>query len=166
MNKMFPYWILEVKKLVVNLAARRWCGLSYPGHPKGCPNYNDSTKLHCPPFCDVINMIFDLSKPVYIVFSEFDLEKHVKHMKEKHPNWSDRQLRNVLYWQNRSRKQLRVRVIVAMNLLKTTASTFVPEANGVNVYATCFLSGLKLEKIKNLKMCHHIALLGFKKGLE
>lgn len=161
MNEMLPYWILKVKRLVINDKARGWCKLPYPNHPKGCPNYINKPK--CPPYAPFIEDIFDLSSPIYIVFSDFDLEKHVKYMKEKHPEWSDRQLRNVLYWQNKSRKQLRNRVIVAMNLLKTTASTFAPEANGVNVYATCFLSGLKLEKIKNLKICHHVALIGFKK---
>ncbi len=37
-----------------------------------------------------------------------------------------------------------------------------PEAHGVNVYATCFCSGLKIQKIKNIITCRHIALVGFR----
>ncbi len=38
--------------------------------------------------------------------------------------------------------------------------TTCPEGMGVNVYATARAHGLILEKIRDLKMCRHIALIG------
>ena len=30
----------EVKELVIDMRAREWCKMTYPGHPNGCPNYD------------------------------------------------------------------------------------------------------------------------------
>lgn len=153
-------WILPVNKLIWGWKSRFWCKLPYPGHPKGCPNYG--IKDHCPPKSLLISKIFNLNKPTYLVFSTFDLAAHMEKMKHKYPHWTERQLRNVYYWQNISRAQLKERMMVAIKLLGTNAHTFNPESNGVNMYATAYHSGLKLEKIKTLKTCHHIGIIGWK----
>ena len=154
-----PSWTIPIKRLVVfKDTGSRFCRLPYPNHPNGCPNYYK--KKTCPPFAPMAGVFFDLSKPLYFVHSEFNLEAHAKRMKDKHPEWSERQCRCVLYWQGTSRKQLRKRVYGATELLRTNATTTCPEGMGVNVYMTARLSGLFLQRIRNLNICRHIALLG------
>ena len=159
-RKTMP-WIIPVKRLVHNPVVRDWCRLPYPRHPKGCPNYGQ--KDYCPPKCPYITDVLNLKKPIYMVVSEFNLEQHMKNMKKKHPNWSEAQLRNVLYWQGTSKKILKERTVIAQRLIKTNIICYLPEAYGVNVYATAFHSGLKLEKIKNIKINRHISIIGFGK---
>lgn len=155
-------WIIPVKNLVWTRKARYWCGLTYPNHPKGCPNW----KVRCPERGPFVDALMDLKKPMWIVHSEFDLVGHVERMRVRHPKWTERQLRNVLYWQNTSRKQLRTRVAIAIRLLIPRINYVLPGAEyaGVNVYATAFKSGLKLERISELKTCRHVAILGTRKG--
>lgn len=160
MRRYYSYpWIFSVRRLVHKPEVCDWCRLPYPGHPKGCPNYGKQIK--CPPQAPYVTEVFDTSRPLYLVHSEFDLTGHINRMQELHPSWSAKQLRCVLYWQNSSRKQLRERVSLAMNILGTTVYHTMAEALGVNLYATCQLSGLKLEKIKDLKTNRHVALLGY-----
>jgi len=153
-------WLYEVKKLVRSAQTANWCRLPYPGHLKGCPNYGKTTK--CPPQAPTVEEFFDLSKPLYIVHSEFNVLIHMCKMKQQHPQWSDRQCRCVLYWQPKSRKQLKERIKIAHAYLGTNTDTSCPEAMGVNVYATARVSGLKLEKVRELSICRHVALLGWK----
>ena len=157
-------WILKVRDLVHAPRVRDWCKLPYPNHPHGCPNYG--TNEHrlvdgCPPYSCYVTKKFNLNRPLYMVFSEFDLQAYVHRKKLQHPDRTDRQIRCVLYWQGTSKKQLRERVSYAISVLKTDAFSFAPESLGVNVYTTCLRSGLKLELIRKLKTCRHIALLGW-----
>ncbi len=87
----------------------------------------------------------------------------MQRMKDLHPGWSELQCRCVLYWQSTSRDQLAYRIKFALHTLQADASAAVPEAMGVNVYATCRLAGLQLEKIRTLKICRHVALIGWRK---
>lgn len=155
-------WIHRVEpgNLILSNDVGDWCRLPYPNHPKGCPKYGQSEG--CPPRAPKVENVFDLSKPLFLINSEFDLAAHVERMRLAHPEWSDRQLRNVLYWQGTSRKQLKKRVKQAAELVGADTFAMVPEAMGVNVYATAMLSGLKLERIKGLKTCRHVALIGTK----
>ncbi len=154
-----PDWILPVKILCHSPKVQDFCRLPYPGHPKGCPNYG--VKKHCPPKAPYITKILDITKPMYLVFSTFDLAAHMRKMHRRHPKWTERQLRNVYYWQNTSRAQLRQRMLqVAMDVPTITVLIPAPEAYGVNMYVTCRHAGLPLEKIKHLKTCHHVGLIG------
>jgi len=152
-------YIVPIKKLIVSRRTGDWCRLSYPNHPKGCPNYGMSKR--CPPQAPMVDEYFDLSKPLYFVHSEFDFTAHIKKMRTKHPEWSGRQCQCVLYWQGTSRKQMKERVEKAIWLLRTNASASCPEAMGVNVYATARWSGLHLDRIRDLKICRHTTLIGF-----
>lgn len=155
------YEVIRVKKLVHSRRVPDWCGLPYPGHPKGCPNYY-SGRAQCPPVAPYITEIMDLRRAMYLVHSEFDLEAHVTEMERKHPYWTERQLRNVLYWQSRSKKQMKMRAIDLAKRIGANSICLMGEAAGVNLYATCALSGLKLEKIKDLRICRHVAIVGWK----
>ncbi len=160
-----PYGIIEVPRVVCSEDIGKWCQLPYPNHPKGCPNYG---RKGCPPGTPSITKVMDLKKSVYIAFSEFDLDAHAQRMKELHPKWTRKQCRCVLYWQETSRKQMRGRAEKAKGFtgadLVLAGPKNCPEAYGVNVYATCSRVGLRLEKIRGLKICRHVALIGF--GLE
>ena len=155
-------FIYPVTRLVTSSKVGDWCRWPYAGHPKGCPNYGKADR--CPPRAPAIGDYFDLSMPLYIVHSEFDLVAHQARMQSVHPKWSERQCRCVLYWQPTSRKQLKERARVSMARLGLNAIALVPEAMGVNVYATARLAGLRLERIRGLKTCRHVALIGHGKS--
>lgn len=152
-------FIVPIKKLVLSSQVGEWCQMPYPGHKKGCPNYGKADR--CPPKALHVSEYFNLEKPLYFVHSEFDLKAHAERMKERHPNWSDRQCRCVLYWQPKSRKQMKERVGYACSALKTNRVAACPEAMGVNVFATARLSGLHLDKTKSINTCRHISLIGY-----
>lgn len=158
-NKIIPYWILPIKKLYHSKKVKTWCGLSYPGHPKGCPNYL-TDKEDCPNNSPYISDILDLTKPMFLVFSEFNLKQHILNMKRKHPDWTDKQCKNVLYWQRISKKQMIDRAMRACKLTNSNKIITKGESYGVNLYITCKKAGLHLEKIKNIKTCHYVAILG------
>ncbi|TET67567.1 MAG: hypothetical protein E3J56_12655 [Candidatus Aminicenantes bacterium] len=123
------------------------------------PNYG---REGCPPDALPIIEVMDLRKPIFIAFSEFDLSSHIQRMRKRHPEWSERQLRNVLYWQGTSRKEMRHWARIAQSYGCGDLVLTCPEAHGVNVYATCFCSGLKIQKIRELSICRHVALVGFR----
>lgn len=153
-------YVYKIKNLILSKQTGEWCRLKYHNHPKGCPAYGK--KDTCPPNAPHITEFFDISKPIYIIHSEFDLAAHISKMFGRHPDWTLKQAKCVLYWQPTSRKLLKERILVAMKALGTERITTCPEAMGVNVYATALKSGLKLEKIRDLKTCRHVALIGFK----
>lgn len=155
-----PDWIVPIKRLVLLKNPGRYCQLPYLNHPKGCPKYNKDKK--CPTLTPSTNEYFDLSKPLYFVHSKFDYEGHVRKMKKDHPDWSDLQCQCVLYWQGTSRRQMKERRIYAMQILDVNQYAVCPEGMGVNIYVTARLSGLKLDRVRYLKTCRHITLLGTK----
>jgi hypothetical protein len=153
-------WLYRVKRLVINGKAGEWCKLPYEGHKEGCPNYGDLKHSHCPPHAPPVGQCFDLGQPLYLVHSEFNLPEWEMVMKYRHPSWSERQCRCVLYWQNQSRKQLKERTRFAMVRLGLNQAASCPEGMGVNVYVSSRLAGLRLEKIRRLETCQHVALIG------
>lgn len=155
-----PKWIVPVRKLVKTERAGAWCKLPYYNHPKGCPNYGK--KSYCPPNAPSLEEYFDLEKELYLVHSEFNLAEHEHKMKEKHPNWSRHQCRCVLYWQSRSRKQMKERVERAVKFLSANRITACPEGMGMNVFATARHSGLLLERTRDIEICRHVSLIGYK----
>jgi len=129
--------------LVVDYRARDWCKLPYPDHPNGCPNYNK--KQGCPPQAPLIERYFNLHKDHFFVIVIFNLGHHVNKMLEKHPNWSERQARCVLYWQGTVNKQLRLECegyAKQFNLVYNSC----PEAMGVDVIKTCKNLGLPIKQ--------------------
>lgn len=150
--------IKNVKRLIINSETRKWCKLPYPQHPYGCPNYG---RPKCPPRYPLFNKILDLEKPIYIVAIRFDLENHAERIKTLHPEWNDRQCRNLRYWQGTVNKKLKEEVnkILAEGKLGDKAE-FGPEAAGVNAHLTCYYSGIKL-KWPPGKYVYKLALIGF-----
>ena len=124
-------------------AVRKICWREYAGHPKGCPNHGN--RRDCPPMAPLLPDILDLDRPVYVIWNCFDFGKHRARMQERHPKWSERQLRCCLYWQGTARKQLRGQVQIFMFQHKDLHIIMTPEAMGVNITATMKRLGITLE---------------------
>jgi len=148
-------------QLIINLKAREWCQLPYPGHPKGCPNYDKSPK--CPPQAPVVTDHFNLTKQHWFVVVKFNLAEHMTRMKTKHPEWTEKQCRCCLYWQNTVRKQLRIGIQQLQSKYPNIVSTLLPEAMGVNVMVTARKLGIPIE-VKPTEFVHKIALVGYPKN--
>lgn len=119
----------------IDITVRNLCKMPYWQHPKGCPNYGKRST--CPPQAPFFRQAFNIYEPIYAVVNEFDLANHVSKMKAKHTDWTDPQLRCVLYWQGTARKQLREKVEQILTMeLKGYIATYCPEAMGVNVDVT------------------------------
>ena len=114
-----------------------WCMLPYPNHPKGCPNF---------PKCPSEHLDFRAYQYYewFAVVEEFDLGAHAQRMKDKHPGWTRRQCRNLLYWQGGVRKRLREKAQAQAEEIKAHIILQIPEATGVDVYKTMKEHGLEL----------------------
>mgnify|MGYP000090947200 CR=1 FL=1 len=133
-------WVTH--ELVIDYRAREWCKLPYPNHPHGCPNYNH--RATCPPEAPLIENFIDLSRPVLAVFCGFKLNEHIERMHQKHPDWSERQLKCVLYWQGSVNKRLRDLAKLYSYTYASSIYTLCPEAMGVNVIKTMKKVGLPI----------------------
>ncbi len=99
----------------------------------------------------MIGEILDLSKPVWAVYVEYDLESHRNRMWMKHPKWSKRQAECCLYWQKKVLSFLKHRVAnlctekcLFDSNIETTA-LYRPEANGVDVTKTMANVGIEIQ---------------------
>jgi len=149
--------IIEVKPVIIHLV-HCLCLKPYPNHKKGCPNFGK--KKGCPPGVPKFDVFYDLSKPIYAIYNGFDFKKHVDRMRERHPDWSQRQLGCCLYWQGTARKRLRGRIEIFRRLTggKYVVNT-VPEAMGVNITETMKRVGIELEW-PPVNIAYQIALAG------
>ncbi len=147
-------------KLVLDSRSREWCRLPYPDHPSGCPNYGK--RSDCPPTACQIEEWIDLSRPHWFIIAFFDLGSHIQRMRSRHPSWSDRQCRCVLYWQSGVRKGLTLICRQFQKGKEGTVMTLTPEAMGVNVIETAERLGIPIER-RPKRLVHKIALIGFPK---
>jgi hypothetical protein len=131
---------------VIDAKARGLCLRPYPGHPHGCPNFGK--RSDCPPAAPSFFSHFDPGSPVYAVIADFDIAAHAERMRERHPEWSNRQLHCCLYWQGSVRKTLREglkRFFDEHPEADGYESTECPEAMGIDVTATLAAVGVNLE---------------------
>jgi len=131
-------------KPVIEPEVRNLCTRPYHNHPHGCPNYGKRDT--CPPTAKLFNKVYDLSRPVWALWTSFDLGEHVARMKARHPKWTYRQTSCCLYWQGTVRKFLREHAQKWwMGADVGTLITTCPEAMGINLTATMASIGVKLE---------------------
>lgn len=142
---------------VVNYRVRSLCFKPYPNHPKGCPNYKECSR--CPPQAPLVRDVLDLERPVWAIYNAFDIGAHIASMKLKHPSWSDRQLRNCLYWQPGARKSLRAEIRAFLKEHQGMIVADTPEAMGVDVSATMASCGIFLEWPPS-SLAHQVVLAG------
>lgn len=119
------------------------CKCHYPNYPKGCPNYGK--KETCPPQAKLINYILDLNKRVYLIWTDFDVGKHARRMKKKHPHWSEKQMYCCRYWQSTARKIHKEEIEKLQEKYKFKKVIRSPEGNGVNVFGLMKKMGVVLE---------------------
>jgi len=153
----------EIFKRDLCKSPRGMCAKKYPLHPKGCPNYGKYAT--CPPNAPMFDEIFDMNKDIYLIYYRFDIGTHIEKMKKRHPNWSERQLRSVLYWQGTAKKGHKEEIRKFMNEYEELGyEVCVPEGYGVDVTKTLANIGIILEW-PPMKYSYRIAFAGIpKKG--
>ena len=157
MRKMRSYNNIVEAKPVLAIRMRRLCRRPYPGHPRGCPNWNK--RPTCPPQAPLLPSVLDLSQLVWCIYNAFDLAAHVKRMRARHPAWSDRQVRCCLYWQGTARAQLRKKIAAFLEKHPGCEVLHCPEACGVDVTATMASIGIELEWPPE-SVAYQVALVG------
>ena len=144
--------------LRLNVKARDWCRLPYPGHPNGCPNVGN--RFDCPPHAPLVGDHFDLQQQMWMVIEPFNLADHQRRMLARHPNWTDRQTRNVLYWQGGVKARLKEAARRCAWEYPGSIVTLCPEAMGVNVIATLQRQGVGI-KVHPDEWVYKVALVGY-----
>lgn len=145
-------------KLYTDSRCGSWCKLSYPSHPHGCPNYGQ--RNYCPPHAPLVSDFFDFNKQLWFLITEFDLAAHIEVFQTRHPSWSKRRLKCVLYWQNQVRSIQRQQIAEFRLEHLDTVFTQLPEAMNVNVLRT--LQSLKIDfETKPEKKVLKVALVGY-----
>lgn len=133
--------MIKLNEVVYDVKARdgTWCRLPYSGHPKGCPNFPE-----CPDARPDFLYASEVWTHWYALVEEFDLSAHALRMRRIHPTWTERQCRNLLYWQGRVRKTLFQKAWGAFR--DGDIILDIPEACGVNVFETMAKAGINIEK--------------------
>ncbi len=128
----------------------------YPAHPKGCPNWN--YKEGCPPHIPYFPDVY--SQEVYIAAVRFNFAEYLAQKREKHPDWTDRALRNPRHWQGHTRSELHHFLEEELPNRQDILGEviFNPEAMGVNLFATCRKAGIILEQTPTF-FVYNIALI-------
>ncbi len=145
---------------VIDYSVRSLCTRPYPGHPKGCPNFNKKKK--CPPIAQKFENIFDLTQPIYAIIHVFDFRSHIEKMKNRHPEWSERQLKNCYYWQSKARSKLKEGILDFLKENRNYHVTTCPEGMGINVTETMKRIGIILEWPPE-NLTYQVAIAGIKK---
>jgi len=151
---------------VLDYSVRGLCVKSYGAkpngkfsHPKGCPNFGE--RILCPPQALKFPDIIDMNQPIYLIYNRFEFGEHVKKMKEKHPDWSQRQCKCCLYWQGTARKHLKSKINDFLCGFPGCIVLTCPEATGVNVTATMKnATGIELEW-PPVKYVYQVAIVGY-----
>ena len=136
---------IPLSEIVYDHRARdgTWCTLPYPDHPKGCPNFPK-----CPNnYRDFIEIDYGQKRNWFAVIEEFDLKAWAERRKLKHLGYSERQARNLIYWQNGVRSRLRKKAYPDYpNRPADRIVLEIPEACGVNVFETMAKVGIVIDR--------------------
>lgn len=140
--------IIKINPKEISLAMNitnigRLCCMPYPNHPKGCPNFKK--KQGCPPGLNLLDKIIDFDKDIYLIYTDFNINKHAKRMEKLHPGWSERQIYCCLYWQPMARKLHKEEIEKYKKEKNLDCILTSPEAYGVNVDLLMKQIGINLE---------------------
>jgi len=158
-----------------------WCTLPYPNHRNGCPNYNKNPL--CPPNTRIFEDQLENYNYFYLIYAIFNIFEYKTYMLKKHPDWSDRKARCLLYWQ-KSIKKLLKKYIQDIYLNNNDYSFYLfssgsggkidnikqeriysMEAAGINVIQTLINNGIEIE-VKPIKIIHIVNLMCSDKELK
>ena len=137
----------KVENIVYGKKYQNLCRAPYHNHPKGCPNYGK--RADCPP-CATVDKIFDLTKPMYVIYTEYPVGQFAERMRVNHPEWAHtpRQWYNCIRWQGTARKQHKIDIRSfkwAMRKFPDLCVDTNPEALGINVTELMKQAGIELE---------------------
>jgi len=130
---------------------KSWCRLPYRNY-KGCRNAKD-----CSYFRNDLQEVLREHKRLYLVWCDWNLEEYAIRMKKKHPEWSDRNCRNLLRWQSSLKSTLRK--FIESRMMGCTPY-WNAEGGGVNFYRTMPKFGVPLELPRDLKKVRLIVVVG------
>lgn len=104
------------------------CHRKYRGHNRGCPNWNKDG--HPPNF----PILSEVAQPgtERLIGIKFDISDHFDNMRKKHPEWSEYQVKNCLYFQGRTKKMLK-EYIKTMNIPSEYTIDLNVSRYGINV---------------------------------
>lgn len=146
-------------KLCLDKRVGQWCQLPYPDHPLGCPNYGKRNA--CPPYAPSVHDFFDLTKRHWFLITEFPFSLYIEEMRSKHPSWSEKRLRCLLYWQGHIRKVQHQRIDAFRGQFQDTLFSLLPEAMSINIFKTLRYSGVDIE-VKPQRKVLKVALIGYR----
>lgn len=134
----------KIENIIHGKRFQNLCRTPYHNHPKGCPNYGK--RSDCPP-CERVDEIFDLTKELYVIFTEFPVGAFAERMRACHPEWHNqpRQWYNCIRWQGTARKHHKQDVLEFQKEFPNLAVDMNPEALGVNVTEMMKQAGIDLE---------------------
>ena len=138
---------IQPKDIEYNKKIQQWCLLSYTKHPHGCPNYGHERHLNgirydlrprvirvCPPTKVLIDRILDFSKPLYVIYNEFEVGKDAEERRLNCPKLkTPGEWYNLRYWQNRARAELYSEAAKFLDKNPAAIVDLCPEARGVNL---------------------------------
>jgi hypothetical protein len=151
---------IDPQEIEFNPKTQDWCRLPYPKHPKGCPNYDGAKRglrgirpdlrprmiRECPPTDITINHVFDLSRPVSIIYNVYEVGKDAEQRRLHNPRlttpggWY-----NIRYWQDRARAELYAEAAKFLDAHPDTIVDLCPETHGVNFTKLMRKIGIKLK---------------------
>jgi hypothetical protein len=150
---------INPEKIYYNKKIQSWCQLPYPKHPCGCPNYGQERNLRgvrtdlkprmlreCPPTKNLINQIFDFSKPVHVIYNKFEVGRDAEARRLSCPKLkTPQEWYNLRYWQNRARAELYNEAARFLDKNSAVIVDLCPEAHGVNLVRLMSSIGIKLK---------------------
>jgi len=150
--------IVKPADTVTLLQAAALCRKPYYGHPRGCPNYGKAKR--CPPRTKRLG-----DGKVLLVGFKFELEAWARRMKERHEGWTDRQCRNLLYWQRAVRQELLTYARRQRTGNWKGPIYMTPEAHCINITEMMKRAGRPLQWPPR-SHCWLVALIGQTNGVE
>ncbi len=133
------------------------CRACYPGHPDGCPKYGRHPD--CPPRAAWFTRRFQGG--VRIAAIVFDFAGFLAWRRSLRPDWTEKALRNQRHWQKHLAAALN-RSLERVDLADGEEVILNPEAQGIDVTATCARAGIRLEWPPKDKV-HQVAMIARRK---
>jgi len=126
------------------------CRACYPGHPDGCPKYDQDDHPDCPPNAPWFGKSYD--GPVRVAAVVFDFAGFIAWRRRLRPGWTEKALRNPRHWQKHLAAALNG-FLAGVDIADDEAIILNPEAQGIDVTATCAAAGLELEWPPRNRVC-------------
>ena len=142
--------------------ARRWCGMPYDGHSKGCHMWHGRKARPCKMAEKNMNHFddyFDRDAPMWLLWDEFDIEKQGKKIRKMHPKWTEKQCRNVRYWQRTFINGTTRDAKAFVKKKKLLGYAMLTGGFCINCFVTFRKAGLIVEPIKGIKITRRGTLI-------